>query len=99
VVVPLQVIPEPSRDPRALEVEEGDLDPVADQVVFLAVGRDQALLRGCGGELPDGIVVGGVGEAGIQVFEPFPEDRNQDDLAVGGAAQEAVGTESSLLYA
>ena len=61
----------------ALEVVEGGVHAVADEVVLLAVDRDETLRGGDDRQLPDGVLVSGVGQSGIQAFELLPEDANQ----------------------
>ncbi len=61
--------PQPFAHPLVLGVAEGDLHAVADQVVLFAVGGNDGLRGDGGGDLPDGIVVGRIRQAGIQFDE------------------------------
>ena len=57
--------------PFALVVAKGDLYAVTDKDVFLAVGGDEGLRGHAGGELANGISVGGLGQTRIQGSQPL----------------------------
>ncbi len=75
--------PEALPHPIALHVTERDLHAVADEVVLLAVRRGHRQCGRCCDDLPDGVVVGLAGEAGVQFDKFLPEMPRQDDFAVG----------------
>ena len=56
---------QPLPHPLALVVVEGDQHTVAQQVVLLAVGGDEGLRSGGGGNLLHGVVISGVRQARI----------------------------------
>ena len=56
---------QPRPHPLALVVAEGDLHTVAQQVVLLAVGSDEGLRSGSGGNLLHGSVISGVRQVPI----------------------------------
>ena len=56
---------QPLPHPLALVVVEGDQHAVAQQVVLLAVGGDEGLRSGGGGNLLHGVVISGVRQARI----------------------------------
>ena len=85
--------PQPLAHPLVLVVAEGDLHAVSDQGVLLPVGGDQGLGGDGGGDLPHGVVVGGIGQAGVQFHQLLAQDSGQHHLAVRGPAQQAVRPE------
>ena len=81
----------------ALLVAVGDLHAVAQQVVLLAVGRDDGLQGGDGGDLPHRVVVRRAGQTRIQRRQPLPQRALQHDLAVRRTAEQAVRPEVLLV--
>ena len=74
-------------------VAECDPHAAVHQRVLVAVGGGDAL-RGVGsGDLPHRVVVGGIGETGIQGLELGAQRARQHHLAVGSAAEQAVRPE------
>ena len=85
--------PQPLPHPFAPLVAEGDLHAVAQLGVLLPVGGDQGLRGDGGGDLPHGIVVGRIRQAGIQGHQLLAQRAGQHHLAVGRPPQQAVRPE------
>ena len=76
-----------------LFIPEGDLHAVSDQGVLLPVGGGQGLGGDGGGDLAQGVIVGGIGQAGVKFHQLLAQDACQDHLPVRGPAQQAVRPE------
>ncbi len=85
--------PQPLSHPFALGIAKGDLYPVPDQVVLLAIGGGHGLRGGGRDDLADGIVIGRGGQSQIQFFDFCPQDAGQHHLTVRFPAQQAVRPE------
>ena len=77
----------------AVAVAEGHLYSVPHLVVLLPVGGSQGLRSHGGGDLAHGIVVSGIGQAGVQLSQLLAQDSGQHYLPIGSPAQKAVWPE------
>ena len=94
VLRPLEVQDaEPFPHPLAPVVAEGDGHAVAYQRVLLPVGGDDGLRGEGGGELPDRLVAGGLGQSRIERRQPLAQRAHQHHVPVRGAAEQAVRPE------
>ena len=79
--------------PLAVGVVKCDGYAVADEIVLFAVGGDDALRSGGGCDLPDGVVVGVFGQAGVQRSQGGEQMAREYDFAIRGATEQAVRSE------
>ena len=78
-------------------ISECYLHALPHQFVLLPVGGGQGLRGDGGGDLPQGVVVGGVGQAGVEFCQLLAQSASQHYLAVRGPAQQTVGAEVLLV--
>ena len=89
--------PQPALDQLALFVAERNLHAVLEQGVFLAVGGDQTLGGAVLNNLTDRVVVGVLGQAGVELHELELEIAGEHHFPVRGPAERALGTEGLLV--